>query len=301
MTGTLSGLVCAAPLCYGLGQYKRTERIMELQNAIASILMSPKNFVDEEYLSIEGELNIKKQPTCTDVETQVYKNFILAELHTPNLALNSAASFNIKKAAFDVLNTVFKQKYNRSIDTLLVLSEEKLVSLPTDRCLHFLIAEISKIIDTIHQLNTLPQFQDNIYIFLPYIKQLQTTIVLFKHDLCCKKIVENNSKQLTELICESEKYIDIIRSINKRIEVMNVYLDKIIYTCNICQESSNEKQFLKPNECCGYQMCNLCYSKLWKFAPLYAVCPVCKTSFKTSNVSANNKIQTQRQSIFPDN
>lgn len=261
---------------------------MELDNAIASILMSPKN--NYGLLSIEEE----KLLMSADIETQVYKNFVLADLHTSDLALNPNATFQVKKTAFNIVNATFKQTYNRSIDNLLVLSEEfhtgaDSFSPPTDRCLHYLINEIGKVVNTIQHINSLPKFQHNLYIFLPYMKQLQQIILLFKDDLCCKKLVDQYSSQLKDLLNEADKYISIVKTLNRRIEVINVFLENPIYCCNICQESSNSKNFLKPNECCGYQMCSMCYANLWKYANLYPVCPVCKTSFKTSNASQTNK------------
>ncbi|QEI03579.1 EXON-0 [Rachiplusia nu nucleopolyhedrovirus] len=272
---------------------------MEIQKAVASILLNtPKRYTDEDFLSI-GEDTLSKSH-CNELETQVYTNFVLANSHiATDFALTPSSSYHVKQTAFNILNAAFKQTYNRSIDSLIVLSEENILSenvcLPTDRCLHYLIREIGKVIETIQHVNSLPQLQHNSYIFLPYIKQLQKTLVLFKNDLCCKKLTDKYTGQLSFLRDEAEKYIETIKLMNRRMDIINVFLDKPIFYCNICQESSLDKHFLKEDECCGYKFCNVCYVNLWKFASLYPVCPVCKTSFKSSSSSLNNKVQQQLQ------
>lgn len=218
-----------------------------------------------------------------ELATQVFSNFIFTDLFTPDLPLNLKAHYNVKMSAFKIVQDMHKQSYNCALDPLLALREcDDEVTLPRDKCVHYLIADIRNVINVLQHLNSQPRFQYNMFVFLPYMRQIRQINDLFSSDFCCSKTVQSNTAALNALCGESEKYLHVIKLMNERMHVINVFTDPRVYRCNICQETSAEEHFLKPNECCGYSMCNLCYANLWKFCNMYPVCPVCKTSFKAS-------------------
>nr|AIW01553.1 immediate early 0 protein [Spodoptera frugiperda multiple nucleopolyhedrovirus] len=223
---------------------------------------------------------------------QVFSNFLFNHLYTPDLSLNIRAHYNVKMAVFKIIKETYQQSYNCNLDKLLFFCEnEDDISLPRDTCVHYLINEIKNVVDVIQNLNTQPKFQYNMYIFIPYIKQIRVINNMFVNDFCCSAIVKSNSVTLNDLYDRSEKYLHIIKLMNERMQLINVFTDPKIYQCNICQESSAEEHFLKPNECCGYNVCYICYAQLWKHSSLYPVCPACKTSFKTPTAAKQQIIE----------
>ena len=220
-----------------------------------------------------------------DIElcTQVFSNFIFANLYTPDLALNIKAHHNVRMAAFRIVRDTYQQSYNCNLDELLFFREnDEDVSLPKDKCVHYLINDIKHLIDVLEHLNNQPKFQYNMYVFIPYAKQLRAINDTFKNDFCCSAVVKANAIALDELCERGKKYLHVIKLMNERMQLINVFTNPKVYQCNICNETSAEEHFLKPNECCGYNICYVCYVELWKHCSLYPVCPVCKTSFKTS-------------------
>ncbi|AAZ38318.1 exon-0 [Agrotis segetum nucleopolyhedrovirus A] len=219
-----------------------------------------------------------------ELGTQIFSNFVFAHLYTPDLPLNLKAHQKIKEAAFKIVQDMYQQSYNCALDGLLYFrdTDETEVALPGDKCTHYLIADIKNVIGVIEHLKSQPKFQYNMFIFLPYIRQLRIINDLFANDYCCTAIVKFNANALAALCEEGDKYLHVIKLMKERMHLINVFTNPKIYQCNICQETSSEPHFLKPNECCGYSMCNLCYANLWKFCNMYPVCPVCKTSFKSS-------------------
>ncbi|AIZ48706.1 ie-0 [Agrotis segetum nucleopolyhedrovirus B] len=220
-----------------------------------------------------------------DIElgTQVFSNFIFSNMYTADLPLNVKAHYNVKLAAFKIVQDMYQHSYNCALDPLLALREsDDDVALPRDKCLHYLIADIKNVIDVLEHINSQPKYQYNIYVFLPYVKQIRLINNMFLEDFCCSSIVKTNATAIKNLCDQGEKYLQVIKLMNERMHLINVFTEPKVYQCNICQETSAEEHFLKPNECCGYSMCNMCYANLWKFCNMYPVCPVCKTSFKTS-------------------
>ncbi|AGC36224.1 hypothetical protein TF1A_0010 [Chrysodeixis chalcites SNPV TF1-A] len=283
------------------------KRIAMESAAVASILLSPRNSDDGNSNSINSFLNIRNnngEKGSTDFETQVFKNFIFNDLHTNDLALNPKAQFLVKQASFNVIDEIFQQTYNEKIDKILAFVDDTDdIRIPNDRCLHYLIAEIGKIVNVLQHVNRMSKFEYSMYVFMPYLKQIRKTIILFVNDFCCKKLVENYLLTLDVMIADSLKLLETIQMINKRVDVMNVFLDRPVYRCNICEDTSLESRFLKPNECCGYSICNMCYANLWKFCTLYPVCPVCKTSFKSSGSAASSlssSSSTKHQALFEE-
>lgn len=219
-----------------------------------------------------------------DIElgTQVFSTFIFPTLFTPDLPLNSKAHHNVKMAAFKIVQDMYQQSYNCALDPLLDFRENSDdVTLPRDKCVHYLIIDIKNVLDVLDYLKNQPKFKYSMYVFLPYIKQISVINNLFANDHCCSSIVKANESALNVLRDLGEKYVHVIRLMNERMHLINVFTEPKIYQCNICQDASVDEQFLKPNECCGYNMCNKCYANLWKYCNMYPVCPVCRTSFKS--------------------
>jgi Baculovirus immediate-early protein (IE-0) len=219
----------------------------------------------------------------SELGTQVFCNFILSDLYTAELPLSAKAHFAVKTAAFKIVQDMYIQSYDSKLDALLAYKEsDDEVVLPRDKCVHYLINDIKNVIDVLHHINSQPKYQYNMYIFMPYVKQLRLVNAFFVHDHCCAQTVKANTVALNTIIAHADKYMHIIKTMNERMHLINVFTEPKLYQCNICQETSAEKHFLKPNECCGYNICNMCYANLWKFCNMYPVCPVCKTSFKSS-------------------
>nr|AOL56589.1 EXON0/IE-0 [Chrysodeixis includens nucleopolyhedrovirus] len=269
------------------------KRIAMESAAVASILLSPRNSDDDDgnSNSLNTYLNIRNSSgkKARLISKQRYLKFIFNDLHTNDLSLNPKAQFLVKEAAFNVIDEIFQQTYNEKIDKILAFVDDTDdICMPTDTCLHYLIGEIGKIVNVLQHVKRMSKFEYSMYVFMPYLKRIRKIIILFVNDFCCKKLVKNYLISLDMMIENSAKLLETIQMINKRVDVMNVFLDRPVYRCNICDDTSLESRFLKPNECCGYSICNICYANLWKFCTLYPVCPVCKTSFKSSGSAASS-------------
>ncbi|AIE47861.1 ie0 [Peridroma alphabaculovirus] len=224
-----------------------------------------------------------------DAGAVVYARFVLPNLYSDELPLNAAAQFAVKRAAFKIVEDMYVQSYNNGIDALLALRPADAdVALPRDRCVHYLIDEIKNVIEVVRHLSEQSRYQHSMFIFLPYVRQLRQLNQHFVHDHCCGVVVRSNAAALDAFVAAGEKYLHVIRTMNERMHVINVFTEPRIYQCNICQDASLQENFLKPNECCGYNICNMCYANLWKFCNMYPVCPVCKTSFKSSKQIVEN-------------
>ncbi|QEI03572.1 IE-0 [Spodoptera cosmioides nucleopolyhedrovirus] len=229
---------------------------------------------------------VKNKMSNYDIElcTQVFSNFLFPNLYTPDLALNIKAHHNVRMAAFKIVQETYQLSYNCNLDDLLVFreNEDDVLSIPKDKCVHYLINDIKNVIDVLEHLKSQPKYQYNMYIFIPYVKQILIINDMFKNDFCCTAIVKANGATLNELCERGEKYMHVIKLMNERMQLINVFTNPKVYQCNLCHETSAEEHFLKPNECCGYNLCYMCYVQLWKHCSLYPVCPICKTSFKNS-------------------
>lgn len=214
----------------------------------------------------------------------IIKNDSNADNDDNDLLYNAKKQFDIKMQAFNVLDYYYRQNYNTAIDdSLRYHDNDKLIIAPIDRCLHHLIEKIVKITKVLGDLANDVKFRYNMYIFVPYIKQMKNILKLFVNDYCCNELVNKTMLSLSSMIDNSENLFSVVNAINKRARMMLVFTEPELYFCNICNNTSAEKHFIKASRCCGYEMCNPCYAKLWEFSSLYPLCPVCKTSFKTSN------------------
>ncbi len=233
-----------------------------------------------------------------DIQYQVMKNFILTYKHSSTLCRNIKEQFGVKQEAFNILDGYYKQNYNMSINKLLQYKErDDEVNVSTQQCVHHLIEEIHKIVYVLKTINVMPKFQSQMFIFLPYCKQLIKIIEFFKNDYCCKVKIEKIMSFLNQASADWQKCLDTIKSIHRKVQVMMVFTDPKLYECNICGETSAEEHFLKPNDCCGYEICAMCYAQLWQHCTLYPVCPVCKMSFKTTSDDRLSKNETISSAI----
>ncbi|BAC67276.1 IE-0 [Adoxophyes honmai nucleopolyhedrovirus] len=216
---------------------------------------------------------------------EVITDFVFSDKYAPALLYNSKLRNDLKILAFNIINDAFLRAHNEDIPNQLIYREnDEDMKFCKDGCLHFLIRKINDISNIVVEIVNSPKYKNSQYIFIPYVKQLKLAIYYFVNDYCCNKLVNEIIERLDLILNESNKYLDYIRLLHERVQVMNVFRDEIVlYTCNICHETSLEKSFLKPNECCGYSICYSCYANLWKFCDLYPVCPVCKHGFKKSN------------------
>ncbi|ABF47356.1 IE-0 [Clanis bilineata nucleopolyhedrovirus] len=225
----------------------------------------------------------------TSFVNQVFSNFILGHLQSPRLPLCPKSHFEVRQAVFAILDRYHLQMFNVKIDDILALREhEDDVVFSKTECVHHLIAKLNRIVQVLLFVVQQEMYVHNVYIFLPYLRQLKQMLSNFVNDYCCSSVVQKCIQSVDSLMQRSTKYLEAIKFISDRLLVMNVFDDSIkIYQCNICQNTSVEEHFLKPDTCCGYRICFACYSQLWQYCNVYPVCPVCKTSFKKSN--ANNK------------
>nr|WUR10836.1 ie0 [Calliteara abietis nucleopolyhedrovirus] len=227
----------------------------------------------------------QQQQQEQQLNVQVINDFILADValnESVDSLINAKIHFNIKNEAFKVLQLHYMQTYNTDIDSNLIFKESiDEVSVSRDSCTHYLISKIAEIVNVLKMLETMPKFKHNMYVFMPYCRQLKTILSFFRNDYCCKKKVAAQLNALQDLMETCELYFNTIRALQVRLHVMMVFDEPELYECYICHETSQEKRFLKPSECCGFNICGMCYAQLWQHSTLYPVCPVCKTSFKT--------------------
>ncbi|AGR56761.1 exon0 [Hemileuca sp. nucleopolyhedrovirus] len=202
---------------------------------------------------------------------------------------NPQTHYKIKCEAFKLVEQYYVQTFNEPIEKRLRFKEfDDQVVLTRDQCVHHLIHKINDIVQVFKLMKTMPKLRRNMYIFLPYYRQLRLILHYFKDDFCCRNIINDVLMTLDCLTMESNERLEIVKTLYKQLQVMMVFTEPVVYECNICHETSGEKHFLKQNECCGYNICNACYAKLWQHCKLYPVCPVCKTSFKSVSVVSKN-------------
>ncbi|QHB21673.1 ie-0 [Artaxa digramma nucleopolyhedrovirus] len=209
-----------------------------------------------------------------------------------DVRLNIAKQSNIKMEAFNLVDRYYKRAYDAPIDKHLRMREfeNEIVISKDDVCVHYLIAQIHAVVNVIKTMCEGSVFKHNSFIFLPYCRQLKAILNYFVNDYCCASSIKSSIKMLDDLIGESLMCLDAIKLLNDCVQIMMVFSDEKlpVYECNICGNVSNEKCFLKPDECCGYKICGMCYAQLWQHCNLYPVCPVCKTSFNSvSELKAN--------------
>lgn len=227
------------------------------------------------------------------LESQVITKFALNDIkkYGANAAINVRAHQDVKSDAFQLIEKHYTQTFNVPIDRLLRYkhNDDEAVLSRDEQCLHYLIKTIGDIVSVIKLMTTMPDFMYCTYIFLPYCKQLRAYNAFFLNDFCCKKIVNGTQLDLEELLTKGGDSLKVVKQLRERIDVMMVFTDPVVYECYICRETSMEKHFLKPNECCGFNICGMCYAQLWQHCTRYPVCPVCKTSFKTAANKCDRK------------
>nr|ANS70898.1 immediate early transactivator 0 [Lymantria dispar multiple nucleopolyhedrovirus] len=236
---------------------------------------------------------------------QVIDNFCLADSYSPEVSRNPKTQSDLKAIVFNWINEHHVKMFDSSIDDPLRFTadqhqqqqqQQQPPHLAADQCWHHLIAKIERVCVVLTNMCKSSRFQHNVYIFLPYCKRLREILCLFQRDFCCQKKVSQCTRLLDEMIAEALHYMTFIRSVHERVAVMLVFAETRVFQCNICNESSAEEHFLKADECCGYSICYACYAKLWEFCTgMYPVCPVCKTSFKSSSKKRLQKQQHQQQ------
>ncbi|AKN80552.1 Immediate early protein 0 [Perigonia lusca single nucleopolyhedrovirus] len=240
-------------------------------------------------LLMDNSSNTYHQP-MHDIEwsSQVYKNFIFGDTYASS-HLDPHVRNKLKLEAFKVVQTIHEQLYDTCIDSCVQYNEDGIVVMRDQQCAHHMIDKIHRVVRTLQHIALMPEYQYNMFIFLPYMKQLHKTISLFQNDYCCSKLVQQCIQSLNVHIRDAEKILSLVNNMQNRLNIMCIFDSKPFYHCNICQESSLDVGFLKANTCCGYSMCNACYAKLWQYSSLFPVCPVCKTSFKNSNSGNSSK------------
>ncbi|ADD73727.1 IE-0 [Lymantria xylina nucleopolyhedrovirus] len=228
--------------------------------------------------------NAQPDPTAGQPVAQVIlDNFCLSGMYSPDVLRNPRAQQTIKTTVFQWIDEQHRKMYDCPIESPLRFEDD--AHLSADRCWHHLIGKLERVISVLRIMRAAPRFEHNIFIFLPYCKRLRALVELFRHDYCCQSTVAGCARALDETIADARRYLLVVKSMSERAAVMLVFSDALrVYQCDICHDSSAEEQFLKPNVCCGYRVCNACYAKLWEFCTgAYPVCPICKTSFKSSS------------------
>ncbi|AIU41256.1 ie-0 [Sucra jujuba nucleopolyhedrovirus] len=227
------------------------------------------------------------------LEDQVMTGFVLNnENYGDDVALNIQSHYNVKMDVFKLIEKYYIQTYNAPVDRVLSFrkaDDDVILSIDDGQCLHHLIQTVGNVIKVIVLMSIMPQFQFCLYIFAPYCRQLTIVLKYFENDFCCKQTVEKSLQSIAKIIEQGHHQMETVKRFQKKLDAMLVFSEPQIYECNICQETSREKHFLKPNECCGFSICGLCYAQLWQHCTRYPVCPVCKTSFKTAKHAYDTK------------
>ncbi|AGE89862.1 IE-0 [Spodoptera littoralis nucleopolyhedrovirus] len=256
---------------------------------------------DTEMAAIYAAATTSVEDTKNDVSSyhdhQVLSNFILNGMYSEDLKVNLKAQYNVKLAAFRIIEHKYGElKDICGIDKTSPLhygEDETVVLCGEDKCYHSLIAEIadlSKIIEDLYDAS--PVYRLNYFIFVPYVKRLLQIICMFTNDVCCKRSVRSTIARLETCLKRGNEKLESVRRLNKTLCVMSVFLQQTVYECNICKDVSHDERFLKPDECCGFRICNLCYANLWKFSntPHNPVCPVCKTSYRVEKYESSSSL-----------
>ncbi|QWO71542.1 IE-0 [Orgyia pseudotsugata single capsid nuclopolyhedrovirus] len=252
--------------------------------------------------------SLQQQPYHNDTNqmfAEVINGFVLADKysdiggdvgavdgHKNLLPVSAKSYYKVKFEAFKLLQSFYVQTFNCDIEKILHYKESNdQVVLPTDQCVHYVIPLVKNVIRVLKIMSALPRFRYNMYIFLPYCRQLELILNCFTNDYCCKRMVLAQLDVLKEIIVGATRLLHVVHALNNRVKMMMVFAELPLYECHICNETSAEEHFLKPNECCGFNICGMCYAQLWQHCTLYPVCPVCKTSFKTVSESSSSKIE----------
>lgn len=235
--------------------------------------------------------------SCTPHDYQIFTNFMFNHLHSDDIAVNSKAQHNVKLAAFKIVEQKYCQAHNvppfdKKSPLYFKDRDEDNTLCGEDNCYHHLIRDISRLAKVIVDLYNTRIYKLNYYIFIPYLKQLKQTLNLFVHDACCKKLVRSTMTSLNDSLRNANEHLAAIKRLTRSVQTMNVFLELPLYECGICSDVSSDDRFLKPDECCGYKICNLCYANLWKFSnsPHNPVCPVCKTSYRVEKQHPRDEI-----------
>ncbi|AAR28772.1 ie-0 [Leucania separata nucleopolyhedrovirus] len=223
-------------------------------------------------------------------DQRILSNFLFAQMHSDDIRTNSKAQATVKTAAFKIVEQNYCKKYNcepfADKSPLRYSSDfDENVLLGEDACHHHLIKDINRLSRVMENLYQIELYKLNYFVFIPYLKQLLAILNLFVNDACCKKYTRIAKDILEVSLKRSQEQLDCVQRITKTVQVMNVFLETPLYECGICTEASTEATFLKPNECCGFKICNVCYANMWKFSKsaVHPVCPVCKTSYRSDN------------------
>nr|AJP07566.1 immediate early protein 0 [Helicoverpa armigera nucleopolyhedrovirus]AJP07702.1 immediate early protein 0 [Helicoverpa armigera nucleopolyhedrovirus] len=235
-----------------------------------------------------------------EIDVEVIKCFKLKNMYSSDVTTNARAQYNVKLAAFLIVLDEYKKQYKNNLDKQSVLyykeTSESVITLDEDQCHHTLLPIIQRLLKTICYLMNFSDDEVNYvkqkFIFLPYLKYLNKILKLFQYDKCCAKLTKQLQAQLNTLLTQSVDSCKHIHAINRQSQVLTVFLENPLYECNICRDTFNDERHIKPNECCGYKICNLCYANLWKYSTVFPTCPVCKTSFKSSSVSSFKQVYT---------
>ncbi|AKR17277.2 IE-0 [Urbanus proteus nucleopolyhedrovirus] len=235
------------------------------------------------------------EKTIAEKYAQVFNSFLNhfdynfdenIQLDDYDFLMNDEYHDHLKNQVFNLINIKYQQKYNARIDKILTFKstdcdDDVDILLPKDRCVHYLIKEINKIILIINDMCCESKYVYNKFIFVPYLSQLKSMNSVFLNDFCCVDVAKNNLSIITQIMNNVNEQLNTLKEIIVRANAIGVFAGTLrVFRCNICNETSNYRKFLKTNECCGYLMCFLCYANMWQFSTLYPVCPICKTSFK---------------------
>jgi hypothetical protein len=197
--------------------------------------------------------------------------------------LSNSDFFKIKQKGYIYINSQYYRTFARHIDKVLVYQDTTDVVFPKDKCVHYIINQISEVLSII-QLASVTVFKNVTFVFVPYLKQLKITAELFQNDACCQALVIKLINECNQLIEDCHKqYNDTVCKLQNRIDLTNILLDKAKY-CNLCNEHSNLPKFLKTGKtCCSYSICNMCYSTLLERSIIDkkpAMCPACRKIYK---------------------
>ncbi|AXU41454.1 AC141-like protein [Alphabaculovirus altermyunipunctae] len=254
------------------------------------------------HVSSDQDCTINKNTLHDD--QQIFINFLFTQMHTDDIQTNVTVQAGVKIAAYKIVEKKYCRKYNcdpfpNKSPLHYQHDYDEQVLLGDDACHHHLIADIIKLSRILENLYQVEIYKLNYFVFVPYLKQLLAITNLFVNDACCKKSIRLAKDVLEVALKRGQEQLTCVQRINKTVQVMNVFFERPLYECGICGETSIDITFLKPNECCGFKICNACFANLWKFSntTVNPVCPVCRTSYR----SDQNKLTTSQQSVLLNN
>lgn len=224
----------------------------------------------------------------------VFKHFVLRHMACKDMATNVRAQHNAKLAAYKILETEYRKrvKLDSPIDRRAPLhyrdyDEDFYVVNDDSVCRHHLIRDVHVMVSVAQDMyRTSRVHRLNFYIFAPYLKQLRHIIDLFKNDYCCKQTVLATVAALDQLLSNARRMLDgAVKRIELCAQAMAAFTERPVFECGVCKDAFHDERHLKPDECCGYRVCQTCHVNLWKHSRGLSnpVCPVCRTSYKIIN------------------